>query len=1455
MSQITRISLAIALSLALSASASATPVLPGGGTLSGTIAILGDGSIEYADDVEINAAGVTIAVGAVEYLVVGGGGGGGTNTPYSSAGSGGGGAGGLVAGTLAIIGNPYDVVVGAGGDPGPDVPGHNDRFGFNGEPSQFGSITAIGGGGGAGGNNDGLPGGSGGGGRSTAATPPGDGGAALQPDSESGGLGHAGGAGRGGGGGGGGAGSEGSSTSSSPGGNGGAGIESSITGESAYYAGGGGGGAAGTAAIGIGGSGVGGSGANNSTEATPGAPNSGGGGGGGNNLYIGAVGGSGVVYIRYAGNEALASGGDDIWYFDGYTLHEFAEVGASTFALNASVNVTQQATISGVLSGEGGLRVAGPGTLVLSGANTFSGDTRVDAGILRLEHGLALQNSTLASGPVEFDSSVTGNAFTFGGLSGSHSLMLANNSAIPSAVALRVGNNHQNTDFADTLSGPGSLIKVGSGVLVLSGINTYEGGTEVDEGALVIASTDALPGWNVGGRYSVASGAILAAGAAVSNDDVNAMQATGNFLGGASIGFDTSDGGRTYAHVIANTPAGSLGLTKLGSGTLTLTEANTYTGATNVDGGVIALSGGDNRLPTSTVLGLADAAGAALDLNGHDQQIRSLAGGGDSGGNIINTGPAASVLTIRPTSDTTFDGLIEGDIRLEVTGSKSSPSYSSPRQRLRNAGNSYTGGTLVHGATLLARHDGALGAIPQEFDPANITLQSNGVLFNDGETLVIHENRGITLGSGGGGFSAGFNRNVAINSPISGAEGSHLTIIGNNATVVFAGNNTYEGETRLTSSTSRLQIGDGGTSGSLGTGGVVNHGLLTFDRSDEVIVPNSISGSGSVTQTGSGTLMLVGNNSYEGGTIVARGTLRVSSTDQLPGWDLNGAYTVASGAALAVGDAVTNDNVNTMLATGNFSAGAILGFHTSGDDRTFPDPITDTQQGSLGLIKTGPNTLGLIGVNTYSGATRILDGRVVLHGGDDRLPATTALELGDSADLALDLNGYNQQVASLAGGGADGGDVINSGAGTSILTIRPDIDITFHGRIEGDIRLAVTGDKTSPSYSQPRQRLHNANNSYTGGTLIDGGTLLVRYDGALGKLPDEFEPDHITLQNNGVLFHDSLALDIHENRGIMLGEGGGGLSAGFSRDVTINSRISGAADNPLTIIGNSATVIFAGNNTYAGETRLASSTSRLHIGNGGTSGSLGIGNVVNNGSLTFNRSDELLVPNAISGSGTLTQAGPGTTVLSGENTYGGGTTVSVGTLLVNNASGSGTGSGPVAVELDATLGGTGTIGGVTTVESGGALAPGASIGTLNFLDELILDAGAVFEWEFTEAGDAGEHYDLITGPKLVLPDAGEVDLRILALGNYSLNAGDSFMLFEGDVYQAGGEEPLAAGYDVTSLFDFNDDFNWWGTWEVAANVPGYNLPGNLILTAVPEPGTAMLLLAVLGCGLLVRRRR
>ncbi|RVA24790.1 hypothetical protein EN935_25480, partial [Mesorhizobium sp. M7D.F.Ca.US.004.03.1.1] len=139
----------------------------------------------------------------------------------------------------------------------------------------------------------------------------------------------------------------------------------------------------------------------------------------------------------------------------------------------------------------------------------------------------------------------------------------------------------------------------------------------------------------------------------------------------------------------------------------------------------------------------------------------------------------------------------------------------------------------------------------------------------------------------------------------------------------------------------------------------------------------------------------------------------------------------------------------------------------------------------------------------------------------------------------------------------------------------------------------------------------------------------------------------------------------------------------------------------------------------------------LQLGNGGTSGSI-IGDVTDNGTLAFNRSNALTYNGVISGTGSVSQIGTGTTILTGANDYSGATTVDSGKLVVEGS----LGNTQTTVNSGGTLGGSGSIGGAVIVADGGVLAPGSSPGTLT-VGSLALSSGSILDYELGQAGIVG----------------------------------------------------------------------------------------------------------------------
>jgi autotransporter-associated beta strand protein len=254
-----------------------------------------------------------------------------------------------------------------------------------------------------------------------------------------------------------------------------------------------------------------------------------------------------------------------------------------TLTLNGSVSLHSAGdmTFSNTISGAGGVTKTGPAILALDGSNTFTGDTNLSAGngSLLLHNANALQNSTLnyTGGAVVFGP-VTSRAFTFGGLTGSAGITLRDQSS--NAVALTVGNNNQTTTYSGTLAGAGSLVKVGIGVLTLSGASNYTGATTINRGTLEVANNGTTVG-RLSGTTAITvngGGTLLLSGAGSADRLKDAAPIT---LGGGTIakGADVSEGSTSAAGLGALSLTANSALDFTGSaGVLAFASFNAGTG-------------------------------------------------------------------------------------------------------------------------------------------------------------------------------------------------------------------------------------------------------------------------------------------------------------------------------------------------------------------------------------------------------------------------------------------------------------------------------------------------------------------------------------------------------------------------------------------------------------------------------------------------------------------------------------------------------------------------------------------------------------------------------------------------------------------------------------------------------------------------------------------------------------
>ncbi|ELD4761584.1 autotransporter-associated beta strand repeat-containing protein [Salmonella enterica] len=1094
-------------------------------------------------------------------------------------------------------------------------------------------------------------------------------------------------------------------------------------------------------------------------------------------------------------------------YTGGTTISEGTLIANNVEALGTG-NVTDNATLElntggdfdNAISGSGQVVKSGDETLALSGINSYTGGTTISGGtliasnvealgtgdvtdnaVLELNTGGDFANNIGGSGQVvkSGDDALTlsgSNTYTGGTLISDGTLVATNVEALGTGDVTDNATLELNTggDFDNNIGGTGSVVKSGDKTLTLSGANSYTGGTTISGGTLVATNVEALGSGdvtdnavlelNTGGTFD---NVISGSGQVVkSGDEMLTLSGANSYTGGTTISGGTlvasnvealgSGDVTDNATLELNTGGdfdnniGSTGsVVKSGDKTLTLSGANSYTGGTTISGGTLVATNvealGSSDVTDNATLELSTGGDFDNAISGSGQVVKS---GGDTltlsgnnsytGGTLISDGTlVATNVEALGTGDVTDNAVLElntgGDFTNAISGSGQVVKSGDKTLTLSGA-NSYSGATTISGGTLIAANVNALGT-------GAIDNRASLLLDASGQFTVTD----LTTESGG-------NTEIGAGSTL---QATTLTQKSDSTLTINLNSNTADPVIHAAS-----QVSLAGTLDITGVGDVLDSDPASTDDLDTfTLIASDKTIAGDFEK-----LTVAGMDADLADFITVDG--RIDDTGKQ--YELTTALTWYADRDDAVTDA--HGTFNLTNADGSFAVNTVL----ENVDATL-DPDSATGWDGTSLIKQGAGTLILNAENTYTGGTTISGGTLVatnvdaLGSGDVTDDATLELNTGGTFDNAISGSGQvvksGDKMLTLSGANSySGGTLISDGTlvasnvealGTGDVTDNAVLELntggTFDNVISGSGQVVKSGDDTLTL---------SGSNTYTGGTLISGGTLVATNVEALGTG------------------------DVTDNAVLELNTGGD-----FINNIGGTGRVEKSGDETLTLSGTNS---YTGGTTISGGTLVATNVEAL-----------GSGDVTDNAVLELNTGGDF--DNAISGSGQVEKSGDDVLTLSGANSYSGGTLISDGTLVASNVEALGTGDVTDNATLELNTGGTfdNAISGSGKVEKSGddaltlsgsnTYTGGTTIndGTLIATSVDALGSGDVTDNAVLELNTGGDFDNAISGSGQVVK-SGDETLTLSGTNSYTDGT-----LISGGTLVATNLEALGTG-DVTN---------------------------------------------------------
>ncbi|WP_079945579.1 fibronectin-binding autotransporter adhesin ShdA [Salmonella enterica] len=648
--------------------------------------------------------------------------------------------------------------------------------------------------------------------------------------------------------------------------------------------------------------------------------------------------------------------------------------GDVTIAESATLELSQ-GTLDNNVTGEGQIVKSGSDELIVTGDNTYSGGTTITGGTLTADHADSLGTGTIANSGV-----------------------------------LQVGEG----ELKNTLSGTGSLVKIGTGELTLNGDNDYSGGTTIDDGALIADHADSL------GTGAIDNSGVLQVGEGE----------------------------------LENTLFGSGSLVKTGTGELTLSgDNNTYFGDTTIAGGTL-IAANVNALGSGNI----DNSGTLM-----------LEAEGEFNLANVTTQSGATTELAKGTTLNVDSLTQQADSTLNIDLSKA------------NGESAITADSVTLGGTLNVT---GIGSVTDSWTPEAYTytlIDSDSAITSDFDNLTV----------------AGMNREDV----------DFLTIDGK---VDETDNTNYD----LTASLSWYADRDNATTDAHGTftlsdpDGSFNVAATLTDV-DDTLDPGSRWDGKSLTKEGAGTLILSGDNDYSGGTTINEGTLVAASTTALgTGLVDNNATLVldADGEVSAVGGITTHSGATTQLALGTLldlgdsaliqQDGSTLNVELNSDS---VQPLITGSSATLGGdLVVSDASLQARASDAEFQSFKLMDMTSDISGDftsltmnltdkPDYLTVTGTINPADASEYLL-TEGLSWNATATSATPAHG--TFTLGAGDSFEVTSVLGDKTGNGDWDGKTLTKLGAGKLTLS----------GVNTYTGDTNVQEGTLWLSGDGTIGEM-------------------------------------------------------------------------------------------------------------------------------------------------------------------------------------------------------------------------------------------------------------------------------------------------------------------------------------------------------------------